>query len=91
MAKTPSQTPPRRRSASEVETETTEYWCYRCNKCFSIETVVNLPDIVRHECKNGFVDLTLGSPFPQVPRLTAQALREEDAPPTLPQNPMTDY
>ncbi|TQD74865.1 hypothetical protein C1H46_039597 [Malus baccata] len=53
--------------------------------------MANLPNIVRHECKNGFVDPTLGSPFPQVLRLTAQALHEEDAPLTLPQNPMPDY
>ncbi|CAN6682852.1 unnamed protein product [Malus baccata var. baccata] len=112
MAETPSQTPPPPRSASEAETETMEYWCYHCNKRVSIETVANLPDIVCHECKNGFVesiraasypqsdppsrssdqvdDPTLGSPFLQVLRLIAQASREEDAPLSLPQNPMPD-
>ncbi|XP_068313737.1 E3 ubiquitin-protein ligase CIP8-like [Pyrus communis] len=65
MAETPSQTPPPRRSASEVETETMDYWCYRCNKRVSIETVANLPDIVCHECKNGFVESIPAASYPQ--------------------------
>ncbi|KAM5565151.1 E3 ubiquitin-protein ligase CIP8 [Rosa sericea] len=108
MAETPSQSPPPR-SVSDTETETEapqqEYWCYHCNKRVSVETVANLPDIVCHDCKNGFVesippsdpplsrpsdqadDPTFGSPFLQVLRLIAQAARDEDAPPALPQNP----
>ncbi|XP_048444453.1 E3 ubiquitin-protein ligase CIP8-like [Pyrus x bretschneideri] len=65
MAETPSQTPPPRRSASEAETETMDYWCYRCNKRVSIETVANLPDIVCHECKNGFVESIPAASYPQ--------------------------
>ncbi|PQQ21579.1 E3 ubiquitin-protein ligase CIP8 [Prunus yedoensis var. nudiflora] len=110
MAETPSQSPPR--SVPEAETETLQYWCYHCNKRVSIETLANLPDIICHECKNGFVesipavsyaqsdppsestdqvdDPTFGSPFLQVLRLIAQAAREEDAPPPLPQNPLPE-
>ncbi|KAM1133118.1 hypothetical protein ACFX15_041681 [Malus domestica] len=66
MAETPSQTPPPPpRSASEAETETMEYWCYHCNKRVSIETVANLPDIVCHECKNGFVESIPAASYPQ--------------------------
>ncbi|KAM0977932.1 hypothetical protein ACFX2I_013894 [Malus domestica] len=97
MAETPYQTPPPPRSASEAETETMKYWCYRCNKRVSIETMANLPDIVCHECKNGFVEsipavdnLTLGSPFLQVLWLIAQESREEVVPPSLPQNSLPD-
>lgn len=33
-----------------------QYWCYHCNKRVSIETSADLPDIICHECKNGFVE-----------------------------------
>ncbi|KAL6216265.1 hypothetical protein ACLB2K_009488 [Fragaria x ananassa] len=111
MAETPSQSPPPSRSVSETETVTEEapqeYWCYHCDKRVSVETVANLPDIVCHDCKNGFVESIprtdppppsqpsdqandpYGSPFLQVLRLIAQAARDEDAPPPLPQNPPT--
>ncbi|XP_004291350.1 PREDICTED: E3 ubiquitin-protein ligase CIP8-like [Fragaria vesca subsp. vesca] len=61
MAETPSQSPPPpSRSVSETETVTEEapqeYWCYHCDKRVSVETVANLPDIVCHDCKNGFVE-----------------------------------
>ncbi|TQD87138.1 hypothetical protein C1H46_027278 [Malus baccata] len=65
MAETPYQTLPPPRSASEVEMETMKYWCYRCNKRVSIETMANLPDIVCHECKNGFVELILAASYLQ--------------------------
>ncbi|KAM1079119.1 hypothetical protein ACFX2B_013720 [Malus domestica] len=67
MAETPYQTPPPPppRSASEAETETMKYWCYCCNKRVSIETMANLPDIVCHECKNGFVESIPAASYPQ--------------------------
>ncbi|KAK4795519.1 hypothetical protein SAY86_027845 [Trapa natans] len=33
-----------------------EYWCYHCDKRVPIETLDNAPDIICHECKNGFVE-----------------------------------
>lgn len=100
MAETPSQSPPR--SVPEAETETLQYWCHHCNKRVSIETLANLPDIICHECKNGFVESIpavsyestdqVDDPtfFRQVLRLIAQAAREEDAPPPLPLNPLPE-
>lgn len=58
MAETPSQ--PTTRSVSDTDvntgTDTSQYWCYNCDKRVSIETLANLPDIICHECKNGFVE-----------------------------------
>ncbi|GAV56743.1 zf-RING_2 domain-containing protein/zf-RING_3 domain-containing protein [Cephalotus follicularis] len=48
QSQTPTQTPP--------VSETSEYWCYHCNKRVSVETLANLPDVICHECKNGFVE-----------------------------------
>ncbi|CAL5384704.1 unnamed protein product [Camellia sinensis] len=39
-----------------------QYWCYHCDKRVSIET---LPDVVCHECKNGFVEsIAAANPSP---------------------------
>ncbi|KAF3446794.1 hypothetical protein FNV43_RR11974 [Rhamnella rubrinervis] len=58
MAETPSQPPMRSVSDTDVDTgtDTLQYWCYHCDKRVSIETLANLPDIICHECKNGFVE-----------------------------------
>ncbi|CAI9782743.1 unnamed protein product [Fraxinus pennsylvanica] len=34
-----------------------QYWCYHCDKRVSIETLVDLHDVICYECKNGFVEL----------------------------------
>ncbi|KAG2698333.1 hypothetical protein I3760_07G146800 [Carya illinoinensis] len=52
MAGTPYQTP----TEPVSDTETLQYWCYHCEKRVSIETLDNLPDVICHECKNGFVE-----------------------------------
>ncbi|KAI3460410.1 hypothetical protein Pfo_017073 [Paulownia fortunei] len=102
MAETPSdQSPARTQLQSGSDHESSQYWCYHCNKRVAIETLPDLPDIVCYECKNGFVesistpaaasdpmdDPALGNQFIQVLRLIAQAAREEDAPPPLPSDP----
>ncbi|KAJ8762168.1 hypothetical protein K2173_007322 [Erythroxylum novogranatense] len=51
MAETPSPAP-----ASVTDTETLQYWCHHCGKYVAIETLENLPDVVCHECKKGFVE-----------------------------------
>lgn len=65
MAESPSQAPtPTTPTASD--TDTTQYWCHHCEKRVSIETLANLPDVICHECKNGFVEsipVTLPPPF----------------------------
>ncbi|KAJ4702140.1 E3 ubiquitin-protein ligase RING1 [Melia azedarach] len=55
MAESPSQAAtPTTPTASD--TDTTQYWCYHCEKRVSIETLTNLTDVICHECKNGFVE-----------------------------------
>lgn len=65
MAESPSQAPtPTTPTASD--TDPTQYWCHHCEKRVSIETLANLPDVICHECKNGFVEsipVTLTPPF----------------------------
>lgn len=39
------------------------YWCYHCDKRVSIETLADVPDVICHECKNGFVE-SIGPPPP---------------------------
>lgn len=55
MAESPSRLPTPAVSVSE--TDTSQYWCYNCNKRVSIETLANQPDVICLECKNGFVEL----------------------------------
>ncbi|KDP36906.1 hypothetical protein JCGZ_08197 [Jatropha curcas] len=105
MAESPS-------PASVSETDTSQYWCYHCNKRVSVETLANQPDVICLECKNGFVesigatstpspptpslisdqadDSSFGSQFLQMLRIIAQAARDEDAPPPLPQDPHSE-
>ncbi|EEF52740.1 E3 ubiquitin-protein ligase CIP8 [Ricinus communis] len=109
MAESPSQPPI---PASILETDTRQYWCYRCIKRVSTETLANESDVICLECKNGFVELitaaatppsntpsltsdqaddsTFGSQFLQMLRIIAQAAREEDTPPPLPQDPYSE-
>ncbi|CAI9116973.1 OLC1v1018277C1 [Oldenlandia corymbosa var. corymbosa] len=42
------------------------YWCYHCDKRVSIETLADQPDVICHECKNGFVE-SIGPPPPPAP------------------------
>lgn len=103
MAETPSdQTQTQSESETQVpagsDPNSSQYWCYHCDKRVSIETLADLPDVICHECKNGFVesigppaavsdpmdDPSFGNQFLQVLRLLTQAAREEDAPPPPP-------
>lgn len=52
MAESPSHPLPRSVSGSD----SSQYWCYKCDKRVSIESIANLPDIVCYECKCGFVE-----------------------------------
>ncbi|KAK4859395.1 hypothetical protein QYF36_004721 [Acer negundo] len=67
----PTQTAP---SASDADT--TQYWCYHCNKSVSIETLDNLPDIICRECKNGFVE---SIPATQLPPSSPPSLTPDHA------------
>ncbi|KAF8410423.1 hypothetical protein HHK36_002952 [Tetracentron sinense] len=71
MAETPSQPP----VSSESDPELLQYWCYHCDKRVSIETVTDLPDVICHECKNGFVESIAAATAPR---------------PLTPPNPATD-
>ncbi|OWM80928.1 E3 ubiquitin-protein ligase CIP8 [Punica granatum] len=55
MAESPSQAPPQQPPPLAGGSDS-EYWCYHCDKRVSIETLANLPDIICHECKHGFVE-----------------------------------
>ncbi|XP_065846975.1 E3 ubiquitin-protein ligase CIP8 [Euphorbia lathyris] len=109
MAESPSHSPA---PVSVPESDTSQYWCYHCNKRVSVETLANQPDVICLECKNGFVesitatetppsatpsltsdqadDSSFGSQFLQMLRIIAQAARDEDAPPPLPQDPQSE-
>ncbi|KAF5740877.1 E3 ubiquitin-protein ligase CIP8-like [Tripterygium wilfordii] len=66
MADSPSQTPAS--AESEEGVDRSEYWCYNCNKRVAVETLANLPDVICHECKNGFVEsIPATSPPPSAP------------------------
>ncbi|KAJ0087141.1 hypothetical protein Patl1_09527 [Pistacia atlantica] len=69
MAESPSQTPSPTTPTAFSDTDTTQYWCYHCEKRVSIETLANLPDVVCHECKNGFVE-SIPAPTFSPPTLT---------------------
>lgn len=57
MAETPSdQSPARTHQQSGSDHDSTQYWCYHCDKRVAVETLADLPDIVCFECKNGFVE-----------------------------------
>ncbi|KAG8389866.1 hypothetical protein BUALT_Bualt01G0023300 [Buddleja alternifolia] len=104
MAEAPSdQSSTRPETITVSDHESTQYWCYHCDKRVAVETLADLPDVICYECKNGFVeaiaaavvpaaveavdDPNFGNQFIQVLRLIAQAAREEDAPPPLPSDP----
>ncbi|XP_031283248.1 E3 ubiquitin-protein ligase CIP8-like [Pistacia vera] len=69
MAESPSQTPSPTTPTAFSDTDTTQYWCYHCEKRVYIETLANLPDVVCHECKNGFVE-SIPAPTFSPPTLT---------------------
>ncbi|KAL7128202.1 hypothetical protein ABFS83_14G300200 [Erythranthe nasuta] len=103
MAETqPDQSPTRPEPQSGSDLESSQYWCYHCDKRVAVEILADLPDVVCYECRGGFVesisaavvpapssdDSTLGDQFIQVLRLIAQVAREEeDAPPPVPSDP----
>ncbi|KAL6504456.1 hypothetical protein OROGR_026379 [Orobanche gracilis] len=57
MAETPSiQSPTGTQSQTGSDLESTQYWCYHCDKRVAVETLPDLPDIICYECKDGFVE-----------------------------------
>ncbi|KAF8405400.1 hypothetical protein HHK36_010305 [Tetracentron sinense] len=51
-----------------ISAEPLQYWCYHCDKRVSVETISDLPDVICHECKNGFVEsITVAVPPPPPP------------------------
>ncbi|KAL3505412.1 hypothetical protein ACH5RR_035253 [Cinchona calisaya] len=59
MAEAPSeqtQAQPEIQLPSGSDPNSSQYWCYHCDKRVSIETLADLPDVICHECKNGFVE-----------------------------------
>ncbi|KAL6522069.1 hypothetical protein OROMI_031946 [Orobanche minor] len=57
MAETPSiQSPTRTQSQTGSDLESSQYWCYHCDKRVAVETLPDLPDIICYECKDGFVE-----------------------------------
>ncbi|KAK4486580.1 hypothetical protein RD792_006829 [Penstemon davidsonii] len=58
MAETPSeQSPTQTLPQSGSDSDSSQYWCYHCDKRVAIETLADLPhDVVCYECKNGFVE-----------------------------------
>ncbi|CAK9148300.1 unnamed protein product [Ilex paraguariensis] len=63
MDETSAQQPSIQTQTSESNTETAQYWCYQCNKRVAVETLADLPDVICHECKNGFVE-SIGTSAP---------------------------
>ncbi|KAJ7954603.1 E3 ubiquitin-protein ligase CIP8 [Quillaja saponaria] len=63
MAGTPSLPP----IESVSDSESLQFWCYHCDKRVSIETLANLPDVICHECKNGFVESIASPPLSAPP------------------------
>ncbi|CDP07382.1 unnamed protein product [Coffea canephora] len=64
MAETPSdqtQTQAETQVPAGSDPNPSQYWCYHCDKRVSIETLADLPDVICHECKNGFVE-SIGPP-----------------------------
>lgn len=55
MAESPSQEPTLT-TPTASDNDTPQYWCHHCEKVVSVETLDNLPDVICHECKNGFVE-----------------------------------
>ncbi|GLT91985.1 hypothetical protein SLE2022_098440 [Rubroshorea leprosula] len=93
MSNSPSLTP----TADESDAVRLEHWCHQCQKRVAVETVENSPEVICHECKNGFVeaiqaipsdadrgDSSLSSQFEYVLRLLRQVAGEDDGvqPPT---------
>lgn len=60
MAETPSSShsppPPPPPPTPPSVPDTTQYWCYQCDKRVPIETLPDQPDVICFECKNGFVE-----------------------------------
>ncbi|CAH9120571.1 unnamed protein product [Cuscuta epithymum] len=56
MAESPNRTPSQTRPPPLSGPDSLHHWCYHCDKRVSIETLADLPDIICHECKNGFVE-----------------------------------
>ncbi|XP_057973180.1 E3 ubiquitin-protein ligase CIP8 [Malania oleifera] len=64
MAEAPSHTPTPSPSASDAET--LQYWCHRCEKRVSVETLPNQPDVICLDCKGGFVESIAAASPPSV-------------------------
>lgn len=65
MAEPPSQQSPSPTQApSPSDSDPLQYWCYHCNRRVSVETLADLPDVICHECKNGFVEAIAAATLP---------------------------
>lgn len=63
-----AETQPESQTSTESvsETEPSQYWCYRCEKRVTVETLDNM--LICNECKNGFVEsLPATLPSPSTP------------------------
>ncbi|XP_031120158.1 E3 ubiquitin-protein ligase CIP8 [Ipomoea triloba] len=56
MAESPNGTLSQSQPSAGSDPDSLQYWCYHCDKRVSIETIADLPDVICHECKNGFVE-----------------------------------
>ncbi|XP_057510397.1 E3 ubiquitin-protein ligase CIP8 [Actinidia eriantha] len=83
-----------------THSDSAQYWCYHCDKRVAVETLADLPDVVCHECKNGFVESIAAANQPsrdseRVLRMIEQTAHEDDAPPLPPPEdadlPAEDY
>lgn len=52
-----AEAPPQMPITSVSDTDTSGYWCYHCDKQVTVETMVDLPDVICNDCKGGFVEL----------------------------------
>ncbi|KAH6820331.1 hypothetical protein C2S53_017151 [Perilla frutescens var. hirtella] len=72
MAETPAdQSPARTQTEARTESglQSSQYWCYHCNKRVAVETLADLPDVVCYECKNGFVESISAAAVPSAATL----------------------
>nr|GMD29034.1 E3 ubiquitin-protein ligase CIP8 [Ipomoea batatas]GMD84747.1 E3 ubiquitin-protein ligase CIP8 [Ipomoea batatas]GMD89338.1 E3 ubiquitin-protein ligase CIP8 [Ipomoea batatas]GME06180.1 E3 ubiquitin-protein ligase CIP8 [Ipomoea batatas]GME20119.1 E3 ubiquitin-protein ligase CIP8 [Ipomoea batatas] len=64
MAESPNGTLSQSQPSAGSDPDSLQYWCYHCEKRVSIETIADLPDVICHECKNGFVESIAGVAAP---------------------------
>nr|GMD93813.1 E3 ubiquitin-protein ligase CIP8 [Ipomoea batatas] len=66
MAESPNGTLSQSQPSAGSDPDSLQYWCYHCDKRVSIETIADLPDVICHECKNGFVEsiAAVAAPLP---------------------------